>query len=97
MTFVTFTLACMKQRCVGERMTAKANQYWVQTLSLIAGAALVTISSTGCQVSVNGQTLPSGYYLEDDVQYFPGKGEFKLAEEAAKLREERAEEKRLGR
>ena len=58
---------------------------------------MVTAASTGCQVSVNGQTLPSGYYLEDDVQYFPGKGDFKLAEEAAKLREERAEEKRLGR
>lgn len=97
MTLVTFTLACTKQRCLGERMTAKANRYWVQTLSLIAGAALVSVTSTGCQVSVNGQTLPSPHYLEDDVQYFPGKGEFKLAEEAAKLREERAEEKLLGR
>jgi hypothetical protein len=78
-------------------MTAKPNLNWVRMLTLVAGTVMVTAASTGCQVSVNGQTLPSGYYLEDDVQYFPGKGDFKLAEEAAKLREERAEEKRLGR
>lgn len=97
MTLVTFTQACTKQRSVGEEMTNKTNQKWVRTLTLVAGATMVSLSSTGCQVSMNGQTLPSPYYLEDDVQYFPGKGEFKLAEEAAKLREERAEEKRLGR
>lgn len=97
MTLMTFTLARPKRKCVGERMTTKPNRYWVQTLTLLAGVACVTAASTGCQVSVNGQTLPSPYYLEDDVQYFPGKGEFKLAEEAAQLREARAEEKRLGR
>jgi hypothetical protein len=78
-------------------MTAKPNENWVRTLTLIAGAAIVAASSTGCQVSVNGQTLPSGYYLEDDVQYFPGKGDFKLSEEAAQLAAERAEEKLQGR
>ena len=26
---------------------------------------------TGCQIDVGGQTLPSPWYLQDDVQYFP--------------------------
>ena len=43
---------------------------------------------TGCQVEMAGQTLPSPYYLTDDVQYYaPGPG-FKLAREAAALKEQ---------
>ncbi len=34
---------------------------------------------TGCQTTVGGQTLPSAYYLKDDVQYFPTGPEFKLS------------------
>ncbi len=60
-------------------------------LTLAAGFCLV--SSTGCQVSLNGQTLPSPYYLQDDVQYFPAGPEFKLPREAAALKAARAEEK----
>ena len=62
----------------------------VATASL---AALVLAGSTGCQVGVAGQTLPSPYYLDDDVQYFPAGPEFKLPREAAALRAARAEEK----
>ena len=50
------------------------------------------MGATGCQVSLNGQTLPSPYYLQDDVQYFPAGPEFKLPQEAAALRAARAEE-----
>ncbi len=60
-------------------------------LTLTAGCCLV--GATGCQVSLNGQTLPSPYYLQDDVQYFPSGPEFKLPREAAALRAARAEEK----
>ncbi len=60
-------------------------------LTMVAGFSL--IAATGCQVSLNGQTLPSAYYLEDDVQYFPSGPEFKLSREAAALRAARAEEK----
>lgn len=60
-------------------------------LTLAAGCCLV--SATGCQVSLNGQTLPSPYYLQDDVQYFPSGPEFKLPREAAALKAARAEEK----
>ncbi len=60
-------------------------------LTLAAGCCLV--GAAGCQVSLNGQTLPSPYYLQDDVQYFPSGPEFKLPREAAALKAARAEEK----
>ena len=62
-------------------------------LSLIVCAAMVVgaFSMTGCQVSVGGQTLPSAYFLRDDIQYFPKGPEFKLSREAAALKEARAE------
>ena len=45
--------------------------------------AVAAACLTGCQVDVGGQTLPSAYYLQDDIQYFPAGPEFKLAKEAA--------------
>jgi hypothetical protein len=32
------------------------------------------------------QTLPSAYYIHDDIQYFPTGPEFKLQREAAAIR-----------
>jgi hypothetical protein len=55
--------------------------------SLLLGASLV---STGCQVELGGQTLPSPTYLTDDVQYYAPGPEFKLAREAAALKESSA-------
>jgi len=52
-------------------------------LLLLAAGGL---SLTGCQVDVGGQTLPSPYYLQDDIQYFPAGPEFKLSKEAAALK-----------
>jgi hypothetical protein len=49
-------------------------------------AAAAGIFQTGCQVDVGGQTLPSAYYLQDDIQYFPAGPEFKLSKEAAALK-----------
>ena len=61
---------------------------------LILGTISSTVlTATGCQVSLNGQTLPSPYYLQDDVQYFPSGPEFKLPREAAALRAAEAEAK----
>jgi hypothetical protein len=49
-------------------------------------------AATGCQSDYAGQTLPSPYYLSDDVQYYaPGPG-FKLAREAAAMQEQKAAE-----
>jgi hypothetical protein len=59
-------------------------------LLLLGGLA----SSVGCQVSVAGQTLPSPYYLMDDVQYFPAGPENKLANETAALKRAQAEAQR---
>ncbi len=58
---------------------------------LTTSAILALTAATGCQVSMNGQTLPSPYYLQDDVQYFPSGPEFKLPREAAALRAAEAE------
>lgn len=56
--------------------------------TLMCGLAFVVLAAvTGCQVEVGGQVLPSPYYLSDDVQYFPPGPEFKLAREAAAMRE----------
>ena len=50
-------------------------------LGLVAGVGL-----TGCQIDIGGQTLPSPYYMQDDVQYFPPGPEFKLSREAAAMK-----------
>ena len=44
--------------------------------------AVAAICTTGCQIDVGGQTLPSPYYLTDDIQYFPAGPEFQLTNEA---------------
>jgi len=63
---------------------------WGRLAALLA--LPVSLALTGCQVDVAGQTLPSPYYLSDDVQYFaPGPG-FKLAREAAAAQEQKASE-----
>ncbi len=47
------------------------------------GVCAVLGVTTGCQVDIGGQTLPSPYYQKDDIQYFPPGPEFKLSREAA--------------
>lgn len=60
---------------------------------LFSGAAmLAAVASTGCQSSIGGQTLPSAYYLKDDIQYFVKGPEFKLQREATALKAARAAE-----
>ena len=50
---------------------------------MAVAVAVAGIATTGCQVDVGGQTLPSAYYLQDDIQYFPAGPELKLSKEAA--------------
>ena len=61
-------------------MNRKPMRRWMAPLALLALGTLA-----GCQVDVGGQTLPSPYYTQDDVQYFPPGNEFYLANEAAAL------------
>jgi len=51
---------------------------------------LASLATTGCQMDISGQTLPSPWYLTDDVQYYAPGPEFKLAREAAALKEQNA-------
>ena len=51
-----------------------------------AAISVACLMSTGCQIDVGGQTLPSPYYMSDDVQYFPAGPEFKLSNEAAAMK-----------
>ncbi|HID74987.1 MAG TPA: hypothetical protein EYP56_03215 [Planctomycetaceae bacterium] len=65
---------------------------WQSWHALLAGVGLAaTLGLTGCQVDVGGQTLPSPYYMRDDVQYFPPGPEMKLSREAAAMRAAREE------
>jgi len=58
----------------------------------LAGLSLAcALALAGCQVDVGGQTLPSPYYMADDVQYFQPGPEFKLAREAAAQKAARQE------
>lgn len=68
----------------------KRSQAWKYAfLGLLLAVGLAP--SVGCQVSVAGQTLPSPYYLYDDVQYFPAGPENKIANETAAMKKARAE------
>ena len=63
----------------------------------LAAAGLTCLAAGGCQTTVGGQTLPSAYYLYDDVQYFPAGPEFLLpnterAHEEYRLEQQRIEE-----
>jgi hypothetical protein len=55
---------------------------------VVAAAALAT---TGCQVDMGGQTLPSPWYMKDDIQYFPPGPEFKLQREATAMKKAQEE------
>jgi hypothetical protein len=67
----------------------KSNQNraaWRLTAAALLCPALAL--AAGCQVEMAGQTLPSPFYLTDDVQYYAPGPEFKLAREAAALQEQ---------
>jgi hypothetical protein len=67
-------------------MTGENNHRHPWKALLLCMGALFTLGVTGCQVDVGGQTLPSPYYLTDDVQYFPTGPEMKLSREAAAMK-----------
>ena len=70
-----------------ERTNSKPARLGRWGAALVVPAALLV---TGCQSDYAGQTLPSPFYIYDDVQYYaPGPG-FKLAREAAAMEEQAA-------
>ena len=58
---------------------------WTKGILLFGG--LLCISLTGCQTNIAGQTLPSAYYLRDDVQFYPAGPETKLINQIQALEE----------
>jgi hypothetical protein len=72
-------------------MKPEITKRWLSWI-LCGFGLLASASSTGCQVSVGGQTLPSPYYLTDDVQYYAPATEFKLSREAAAMKAYKAEQ-----
>jgi hypothetical protein len=72
-------------------MTATTTKRRLQGMMCVLGL-IACASATGCQVSIGGQTLPSPYYISDDVQYFPPGTEFKLSREAAAMKAYQAEQ-----
>lgn len=57
-------------------MTLKDVQSWPRKAAVACG--LFCLAATGCQANIAGQTLPSAYFLRDDVQYFPAGEEFQF-------------------
>ena len=55
------------------------------SVAILCPAAMLL---AGCQVEMGGMTLPSPFYLTDDVQYYAPGPEFKLAREAAAMQEQ---------
>lgn len=60
------------------------------SLAFIAMCSLSCFLSVGCQGYYGGQTLPSPYYISDDVQFHAPGPEMKLAREAAAQKEYKA-------
>lgn len=66
-------------------MKLSCNRGWARAALLFGG--LLAVSVTGCQTNIAGQTLPSAYYLRDDVQFFPAGPETKLINQIQALEE----------
>jgi hypothetical protein len=64
-------------------MSGSSNLFRPLRAMLFGLGLLVAVGSTGCQYQLGGQTLPSPYWMTDDVQYFAPGPEFKLSQEAA--------------
>ncbi|MFN0195564.1 MAG: hypothetical protein ACKVT0_02385 [Planctomycetaceae bacterium] len=57
---------------------------------LLCGLTIPMVT-TGCQTTVGGQTLPSAYFLTDDVQYFPSGPEFLLTKQDQAMKDYQAQ------
>ncbi len=73
----------MKINLLSSLARLKAPKAWL----LLLGCTATCSSMVGCQTSVGGQTLPSAYYLKDDLSYFPPGPEFKLSRQVQAIEE----------
>jgi hypothetical protein len=82
---VTFGATNHEKWEISTTMDTACVSQWLRVVLLFCGLACA-VTSTGCQVTAGGQTLPSSNYLDDDVQYFAPGPEFLLPKEAATMR-----------
>ena len=82
-------------RGANPKMKTNFSKPWIVGM-LYTVAALAPVAMTGCQVSYGGQTLPSPYYLKDDIQYYEKGPEFKLSKEVAAMKQYEEEQEMLG-
>jgi hypothetical protein len=52
----------------------------------LLGCLAAVAGLTGCQATYNNQTLPSPYYLSNNIQYYPPGPWFKLQHEADNMK-----------
>jgi hypothetical protein len=52
-------------------------------IALALGPIACAVGFSGCTGEYAGQNLPSGYYLTQQIQYYPPGPQFKLSREAA--------------
>ena len=76
-------------------MKRNANRGW-RGLVLVGSLSLSAVSAGCLQTTVGGQTLPSAYYLDDDVQYFPSGPEQKLSNQIRAMEKYKAEQQGAG-
>lgn len=69
-------------------------QAWMKA-ALLCGMTVTAAAATGCQIDIGGQTLPSPYYMTDDVQYYPKGPEFILQRESDQMQKTLAEQAEL--
>lgn len=75
-------------------MKRNENRWWREMM--LVGCLSLSAVSTGCfQTTVGGQTLPSAYYLDDDVQYFPMGPEQKLPNQIRAIERYKAEQQSM--
>ena len=55
-------------------------------MAVLASGALTAL--TGCQLTQNWQTLPSPYYLDNQIQYFPAGHEVQFQGEVDRMKRE---------
>jgi len=70
----------------------KSLRFSARTVIAFVGCALAASTFVGCQSSVGGQTLPSAYYLRDDLQYYPHGPENQLTNQINALEQYKLEQ-----
>ena len=69
------------------KLTENRNRWILGGLLAVLAAGMLPMFS-GCQLTQNGQTLPSPYYLDNEIQYFPAGSEFQFQGEVDRMKRE---------